>query len=146
MEKYTMLNAQEFLAKIDDLGCDDLRIIEISALHFGEEVRIRIDYKDDEDGVITFLGCDRVEMQHYWTYKRFAPEKELTFGQLDHFTHEFKVEAVEVEGNEYYKVSVDLFPMEMVVYCRDVKCEIVKNPARGQDCERYRELPEGYTY
>jgi hypothetical protein len=142
-----MLDAQEFLAKIDDLDIyDDYAIIEISVFHFGEEVRIRIAREDDKDGVITFFDCRRTEMQNVMLPRETISARDYKYLQICHSFQTAEVEIVELDGYDYYKVTMDLFPQKMVVYCRDVKCEIVKNPARGQDCERYRELPEGYTY
>lgn len=128
-----LLDTQGMQSKVDSYRCGDLRIMDISAKHFGDEVLIRMECDLTHDIVFTFSGCDRVEMQHWFGYPKFRPVKELKRGAIPYFVCTITVSAEEHEGEEYYVFDMVLHPMYMKVYCRNLAITTVENLSRLHD-------------
>ena len=110
--------------------------------YFVDEVLVRLTHFDNE-AVVMFLGCDRVEMQHWWGGK-FKSIKEYTKPQLDFYAHQItiketsresctykkvkidgKVQSVRDDDVKYYECVWDLAPITLTVFCRDITIEVV---------------------
>jgi hypothetical protein len=130
---YDMLDVQEMQKKVDKFRCWDAGILEITSEYFGDEVRIRMEDDETHDIILTFLGCDRVEMQHWFGYPKFRPIKNYTRRDLPYFVNTIAVSAEEHEGIEYYVFDMVLHPMYIKVYCRDLDVKVVENLSRLND-------------
>lgn len=135
------MNAQEMQNKFNEMNFEDEKVLELTSQYFGDEVIVRITYFKDE-AIVTFLGCDRVEIQHWWGTK-FKPIKEYTRQQLGYFAHSIKIIEVKKESCSYKRVKIngeiknikidspiyyeciwDLGELTLIVFCRDIKINV----------------------
>jgi glycerol-3-phosphate cytidylyltransferase-like family protein len=139
-----MMNANEMQKKFDAISYEDAEVREITCKYFGDEVLVRLSNDSTSEVIYTFLGCDRVVMQHWWGAK-LGPVKEYTSPQLDYFAHQMKItvskkescsyETVEIDGEIknvkkddpiYYECVWDLAPITLTVLCKDIRIEVVE--------------------
>jgi len=121
-----MLDIQKMQENVNSFHYWDSRIHEISTLYFGDEVVIRMEETKMQDLVLTFLGCDRVEMQHWFGYPKFgSPTREKNNKHLPYYAQDISVHSEEHAGEQYYVFDLDLHPMYMKVFCRDLEVGIV---------------------
>lgn len=116
------MNAQELQMKIDAFHYWDGRVIKLSCDHFGDEVVL---VYDDPDGDVsyTFKQCYRTVFDHSVQYQKEVPVKDLSWGQLPYFLHDVEVIEIEVEGYRLYSCTIIMPPMELKVWCKDIKIE-----------------------
>jgi len=119
-----MLDAQKTQEKVNGFRYWDLKILEISTLYFGDEVLVRMREDKTLDLVFNFIGCDRVETQHWFGYPKFGPTKEQEIRDLSYYAQDISVHIEEHAGEQYYVFDLDLHPMYMKVYCRDLEVGI----------------------
>lgn len=113
-------------AKIDQTEYWDLKILDLTADFFGDEVNIFVYNDADTCWKISFLSCFRVTYETDAAWRSIANVREMKKPQLGYYGQDITLsESKDFEG--FYDVSIDLTIMTAKIICKDVNVEKVSN-------------------
>lgn len=113
-------------AKIDQTEYWDLKILDLNANYFGDEVNIFVYNDADTSWKISFLSCFRVTYETDAAWRSITNVREMKNPQLGYYGQDITLsENKDFEG--FYDVSIDLTIMTAKIICKDVNVEKVSN-------------------
>lgn len=117
------LNKDLMQKMINDLHYWDAAVKSVECNYFADEVTL---VQDDEHGDVTyqFVNCYKVYFDHYMGYEKDKNTKELSFAQVPYFLQDIQVDEI-VQEQKLYSCKLLLPPLEIVIWCKDIK--ITKN-------------------
>lgn len=112
--------------KINQTGYWDLKILDLNANYFGDEVNIFVYNDDDTSWKISFLSCFRVTYETDSTWRTISHVREMKNPQLGYYGQDITLsESKDFEG--FYDVTIDLTILTAKIICKDVSVEKVSN-------------------
>ncbi|HDR8196707.1 hypothetical protein [Bacillus thuringiensis] len=116
------MNVQRIQAEFEKLHYCDAWVTKLVCDYFGDEVHLT--YKDENEDVdFQFSGCYRIDFKHTMGYVKEKPIKTFTYEQLPYFLHDIEIGEVEKEGLKLYTCNIIMPPMELEIWCKDIKIE-----------------------
>ncbi|PDZ24568.1 hypothetical protein [Bacillus cereus] len=115
------MNVQRIQEKIDKLSYWDAWVTKLECNYIGDEVILI--FKDGDDVTLQFSGCYKIEYKHSMGYVKEKPIKTFTYEQLPYFLHDIEIGEVEKEGLKLYTCNIIMPPMELEIWCKDIKIE-----------------------
>lgn len=113
-------------AKIDQTEYWDLKILDLNANFFGDEVNIFVYTDTDTCWKISFLSCFRVIYETDAVWRSITNVRDMRKPQLGYYGQDITLsESKDFEG--FYDVSIDLTIMTAKIICKDVNVEKVSN-------------------
>lgn len=116
------MNAKEIQESINNLHYWDARVKELSCNYFADEVIL---VYEDSDGDVrySFLGCYKENFEHWLTYEKIMPSKQLTLSQIPYFLQNVTVTEVKHEGIDFYFCKINMHPLYIEILCKDIIIE-----------------------
>lgn len=106
---------------IDKTNYWDLRVLDVKASYFGDEIVIFLDNDSQKHWKLTFLSCREVWYLTDADRRTIPNVKTMKKPQLGYFAQDITVS--ESENADFYKVCLNLTIMEMKIECRDILVE-----------------------
>lgn len=114
---------------IDRTNYWDLRVLDINAYYFGDEIDIFIGNDKDKYWKISFLSCYSVSYETDADRRMILNVKKMRKNQLGYFVQDIIVSESDI--SDFYKTYINLTIMEMEIECRDISIEqISKNDVK----------------
>lgn len=114
-----MANAIQEL--IDKTNYWDMRILDVKASYFGDEVEILIENDGETYWKISFLSCYKVSYHTDADKRKISNVKSMRKSQLGYYGQDITV--CKSDKTNFYKVDLDLSIMEMQIECQDILIE-----------------------
>lgn len=114
-----MANAIQEL--IDKTNYWDMRILDVKASYFGDEVEILIENDGETYWKISFLSCCKVSYHTDADKRKISNVKSMRKSQLGYYGQDITV--CKSDKTNFYKVDLDLSIMEMQIECQDILIE-----------------------
>lgn len=112
--------------KINQTEYWDLKILDLNANYFGDEVNIFVYNDDDTSWKISFLSCFRVAYETDSTWRTITHVREMKNPQLGYYGQDITLsKSKDFEG--FYDVTIDLTILTAKIICKDVSVEKVSN-------------------
>ncbi|MCM1231910.1 MAG: hypothetical protein NC489_17460 [Ruminococcus flavefaciens] len=114
----------EIQKKIDETEYTDMKILDLKASYFGDEVELLVDRDETTCWKISFLLCYKViyETDANWkNWRTIEKVRDMKWSQLGYYGQDISV--CESEETGFYKVNMDLSIMEMQIECKDILVE-----------------------
>ena len=109
---------QELLAKPDYWH---MRVLDVKASYFGDEVEILIENDEETCWKISFLSCYKVSYNTDANRRKISNVKSMRKSQLCYYGQDITV--CKSDKDNFYKVDLDLSIMEMQIECQDILIE-----------------------
>lgn len=106
--------------EIENSNYWDARVRELSCNYFADEVKIVYEDENDFYVIYDFYSCYQVKINHVIGYEKDMPAKEYSRGQIPYFLQSVNVELSIVENVEFYKVNINMHPIEIEILCKDI--------------------------
>jgi hypothetical protein len=103
----------------------DARSLSLSSNYFSDEVSLVFDNDDKNDVLMRFLQCYKVEFNQCLGFIKDKPIKELSKPQIPYFLQDIKVEIIKREGIELYKIRINMAPLDLEIWCKDISIKSV---------------------
>ncbi|PES77246.1 hypothetical protein CN505_03270 [Bacillus cereus] len=116
------MKVQRIQEKIDKLYYWDAWVTKLVCDYFGDEV-ILIFKDGDDDVTLQFSGCYKIDFKHSMGYVKEKSIKTFTHEQLPYFLHDIEIGEIEKEGLKLYTCKIIMPPMELEIWCKDIKIE-----------------------
>ena len=114
-----MVNKMQEL--IDKTDYWDMRILDVTASYFGDEVEILIENDEETCWKISFLSCYKVSYNTDANRRKISNVKSMRKSQLGYYGQNITV--CKSNKDNFYKVDLDLSIMEMQIECQDILIE-----------------------
>lgn len=98
----------------------DMRILDVKASYFGDEVEILIENEEETYWKISFLSCYKVSYRTDADKRKIRNVKNMRKSQLGYYGQDITVYKSDKTN---YKVDLDLSIMEMQIECQDILIE-----------------------
>lgn len=105
---------------IDKTNYWDMRILDVKASYFGDEVEILIENEEETYWKISFLSCYKVSYRTDADKRKIRNVKNMRKSQLGYYGQDITVYKSDKTN---YKVDLDLSIMEMQIECQDILIE-----------------------
>lgn len=105
---------------IDKTNYWDMRILDVKASYFGDEVEILIENEKETYWKISFLSCYKVSYRTDADKRKIRNVKNMRKSQLGYYGQDITVYKSDKTN---YKVDLDLSIMEMQIECQDILIE-----------------------
>ncbi|PEK06725.1 hypothetical protein [Bacillus toyonensis] len=116
------MKVQRIQEEIDKLSYWDAWVTKLVCDYFGDEVILI--FKDGDDDVsLQFSGCYKIDFKHSMGYVKEKSIKTFTHEQLPYFLHDIEIGEIEKEGLKLYTGKIIMPPMDLEIWCRDIKIE-----------------------
>lgn len=112
------MKVDEIQKMIDQTEYWDVDILDLKVSYFGDEVEIIIDNDENTCWKIVFVSCYKVSYETDANRRNINKVKEMKEPQLGYFGQDISV--CESEEPNFYKITMDLSIMEMIVECKDI--------------------------
>lgn len=112
------MKVDEIQKMIDQTEYWDVDILDLKVSYFGDEVEIIIDNDENTCWKIVFVSCYKVSYETDANRRNINKVKEMKEPQLGYFGQDISV--CESEETNFYKITMDLSIMEMIVECKDI--------------------------
>ena len=96
----------------------DMKILDLKASYFGDEVELIVDNDEETCWKISFLSCYRVLYETDANRRKDIKVRDMKKPQLGYYGQDISV--CESENANFYKVDLDLSIMEIHVECKDI--------------------------
>jgi len=114
------MDANRIQNLIDQLNYWDLRVSTLECNYFADEVELS--YNDEDAKVfIKFLECYEVNFDHYKSYDKLRPVKEMTFPQMPYFLQDIQVSTKMEENINFYSCKINMSPLNLYICCKNIK-------------------------
>ncbi|MDO4157403.1 MAG: hypothetical protein Q4D37_11625, partial [Oscillospiraceae bacterium] len=97
-----------------------MRILDVKASYFGDEVEILIENEEETYWKISFLSCYKVSYRTDVDKRKIRNVKNMRKSQLGYYGQDITVYKSDKTN---YKVDLDLSIMEMQIECQDILIE-----------------------
>lgn len=114
-----MVNKMQEL--IDKTDYWDMRILDVTASYFGDEVKLLIENDEVTCWRISFLSCYKVSYNTDADRRKISKVKSMRKSQLGYYGQNITV--CKSNKDNFYKVDLDLSIMEMQIECQDILVE-----------------------
>ena len=106
---------------IDKTDYWDMRILDVKASYFGDEVELLIDNNEEIYWKISFLSCYKVSYKTDADRRKISNVKNMKKSQLGYYGQDITI--CKSDKENFYKVNLDLSIMKMKIECRDIFVE-----------------------
>ena len=114
-----MVNKMQEL--IDKTDYWDMRVLDVKASYFGDEVEILIENDEETCWTMSFLSCYKVSYNTDANRRKISNVKSMRKSQLGYYGQDITV--CKSDEDNFYKVDLDLSIMEMQIECQDILIE-----------------------
>ncbi len=114
-----MVNKMQEL--IDKTDYWDMRVLDVKASYFGDEVEILIENDEETCWKISFLSCYKVSYNTDANRRKISNVKSMRKSQLGYYGQDITV--YKSDKDNFYKVDLDLSIMEIQIECQDILIE-----------------------
>ena len=114
-----MVNKMQEL--IDKTDYWDMRVLDVKASYFGDEVEILIENDEETCWKISFLSCYKVSYNTDANRRKISNVKSMRKSQLGYYGQDITV--CKSDKDNFYIVDLDLSIMEMQIECQDILIE-----------------------
>ena len=114
-----MVNKMQEL--IDKTDYWDMRVLDVKASYFGDEVEILIENDEETCWKMSFLSCYKVSYNTDANRRKISNVKSMRKSQLGYYGQDITVR--KSDEDNFYKVDLDLSIMEMQIECQDILIE-----------------------
>lgn len=121
------MTAIEIQKLIDDLDYWDARVIQLECNYFADEITMVFE-DEDENVICNFIGCYKSVFDHVKQYSKFRPVKEMDITQIPYFLQDIKIGEIKEEGVELLTCDINMFPLYLQIWCKDIKIKNEKCP------------------
>ena len=115
------MSVKEIQALIDEYYYWDMRVLRLNCNYFADEIELIYDDCEGSYVIYKFLGCYESHFDHVKTYDKLRPAKEMTIPQIPYSLQDVKVGEKTVEGIGFYTCNINMFPLEVEIWCKDIK-------------------------
>jgi len=116
-----LMDAKKILNAIEGFDYWDTGVSKLETNYLADEVEIRHEDEETTEIVYKFTGCYRVYFDHVKGYSKGRPVKEMTRGQIPYFMQDVDVSTIIEDEVEFYVCKIDMFPMEVEIWCKDIE-------------------------
>ena len=106
---------------IDKTDYWDMRVLDVKASYFGDEVEILIENDEETCWKMSFLSCYKVYYNTDANRRKISNVKSMRKSQLGYYGQDITV--CKSDEDNFYKVDLDLSIMEMQIECQDILIE-----------------------
>ena len=106
---------------IDKTDYWDMRILDIKAHYFGDEIEILIENDEETCWKISFLSCKNVVYNTDSGKRKINNVKNMKKSQLGYYGQDITVS--DSSFDDFYKINLDFSIMEMEIECRNIIVE-----------------------
>lgn len=106
---------------IDKTDYWDMRVLDVKASYFGDEVEVLIENDEETCWKISFLSCYKVFYNTDADITKISKVKSMRKSQLGYYGQDITV--YKSDKDDFYKVDLDLSIMQMQIECRDILIE-----------------------
>jgi hypothetical protein len=106
---------------IDKTDYWDMRVLDVKASCFGDEVEILIENDEVTCWKISFLSCYKVSYNTDADRRKISKVKSMRKSQLGYYGQNITV--CKSDKDDFYKINLDLSIMEMQIECQDILVE-----------------------
>jgi hypothetical protein len=121
------MTVQEIQALADGFHYWDAAVIGLYCNYFADEIQLVYEQEKDIYIKYVFEGCYKSNFDHVKNYDKLRPVKEMTFPQIPYFMQEVTIGEVEEEGVSFYTCKINMFPLYLEIWCKDIKITSEKN-------------------
>ncbi|MDF9825349.1 hypothetical protein M2475_001804 [Breznakia sp. PF5-3] len=114
-----MIKSKQIQNSIDRLNYYDARAQKLESSYFGDETTLTFE-GIDKDNILKFVGCYKVLFDHVKNYDKFRPVKEMIIPQIPYFLQKIEVEDVEIDGKQFLKCNINMFPLYIELICENI--------------------------
>ena len=112
------MKINELQKMINETDYWDMKILDLKASYFGDEVELIVDNDEETCWKISFLSCYRVLYETDANRRKDIKVRDMKKPQLGYYGQDISV--CESENANFYKVDLDLSIMEIHVECKDI--------------------------
>ena len=121
-----MIMIKKLQEKINQTEYWDLKILDLNANYYGDEVNIFVYNDDDTSWKISFLSCFRVTYETDSIWRAMTHVREMKSPQLGYYGQDITISESK-DFNGFYDVTIDLTILTAKIICKDVSVEKVSN-------------------
>ncbi|MFC4651857.1 hypothetical protein ACFO26_02965 [Lactococcus nasutitermitis] len=123
------MNIEQVQTEIDKTDYWDMKILNVQADFFGDELTIYIEKDDKTSFKVSFNTCYKVnyETDAGWddNWRGSVKVKDMSFAQLGYFAQDITVS--ESENEDFIKVECNFSIMNMSIVCKNIDVEEIQN-------------------
>ena len=119
--KFIKMMVNKMQELIDKTDYWDMRVLDVKASYFGDEVEILIENDEETCWKISFLSCYKVSYNTDANRRKISNVKSMRKSQLGYYGQDITV--CKSDKDNFYKVDLDLSIMEMQIECQDILIE-----------------------
>jgi hypothetical protein len=122
------MKVNEIQALIDEYYYWDLRVKSLECNYFADEIKLIYDDSEGNDVTYNFIGCYKSVFDHVKNYDKFKPVQEMVIGQIPYFLQDVEVSEIVEEEIHFFTCKINMFPLYLDIWCKDIKILREKNP------------------
>jgi len=115
------MNPKKIQKIMEDFHYWDARVIKFECKYLADEIELTHENEEFSNIVYKFIGCYKTYFDHVKNYDKRMPAKEMTRAQIPYFLQDIEVSITEEEGVNFYVCKIDMFPMDVEIWCKDIE-------------------------
>ncbi len=115
------MRANKIQEIIDEYYYWDIRVSSLECNYFADEVTLTYDDMEGNDVIYLFKGCYKSNFEHTKNYDKLKAVKDMEETQIPYFMQDVKIGEVEEEENQFLTCSINMFPLHLEIWCKDIQ-------------------------